>query len=320
MHAHPFSQGDFADLLGLIADNAAARPVGHTYLMTSDVVWQFPGCEPETNIRLWRDEAGLAAFGWFQPPDTVLFDVRTDLEDTPLGGEVLSWAEDRRPRFPPGYPFHVDLKSMQEWAEAIEKPVPHRLSANRYLVASALGSDTGRQRLLEQRGFELSGHFEPVLTRSLDSIATPVTQQPFELRNVEESELDARVALHAAAWAPSRGFTLDRYREIRSLTEVFDPTLDIVAVAADGMLASCTIAWADPVSRIGSFEPFGTRPEYRGTGVSQAVLHEGFRRLADKGMTFARIYTAGFNQPAIRLYENCGFVHVDDNRTYLKRL
>ncbi|MGE0621879.1 MAG: GNAT family N-acetyltransferase [Pseudomonadales bacterium] len=89
---------------------------------------------------------------------------------------------------------------------------------------------------------------------------------------------------------------------------------------ADGTLASCTIAWTDPVSRIGSFEPFGTRPEFRGSGVSRAVLCEGLKRLASRGMTSARIYTACFNQPALTLYRSCGFAETDRNLTFLKRL
>jgi ribosomal protein S18 acetylase RimI-like enzyme len=82
-------------------------------------------------------------------------------------------------------------------------------------------------------------------------------------------------------------------------------------------LSSC-ICWADPESGVGFFEPFGTRPEARGSGVSQMLITAGLRRLQQKGMKYARIYTAGFNQPARRLYESCGFRLQDINRTYLK--
>lgn len=321
MRALPFSRKDFRDLLSLVSLNAAVRPVGRTCLMTSDVAWQFPGCAPQDNIRLWWDVAGLAAYAWFQPPDTLLFDVRSDPApvDDPTG-EILAWAESRRPNFPPGYPFQLDLKSMAEWAEAIRRPTPHPLSGYSYLTASALESDKHRQALLSERGYERTSHFEPILIRRLDDLPNADGSAPFALRSVDETELEARVALHAAAWAPAAGFSLDQYLEIRSISEVFDPELDIVAVTPDGTFASYTIAWQDPVSRIGSFEPFGTRPEFRGKGVSRLVIGEGLRRLAARGMSHARIYTAGFNHQAARLYRSCGFTDVDRNLTYLKRL
>jgi GNAT superfamily N-acetyltransferase len=322
--ARPYTAADLPDLLRLIAGNAATRPVGRTGLMTSDVAWQLPGSMPETNIRLWWDGRGLAAYGWYQPPDTLLFDVRTDLEDSSQGAEavaeITAWAEARRPEFPPGYPFHIDLTSMDEWADAIRHPRAHPLAGNHYVVTSALESDKRRVDLLQQRGYEPTAHFEPILVRALDDLPIQVGSVPFTLRHVEASELTVRVALHAAAWAPASGFNLERYLEIRATPDTFDPELDIVAVAADGTFASYTIAWRDPVSRIGSFEPFGTHPRFRGTGVSELVIGEGLRRLAARGMTAARIYTAGFNHPAARLYRRCGFTDIDRNRTYLKRM
>lgn len=321
MRVRPFAKEDLPALLRLIARNAATRPVGHTYLMTSDVAWQFPGCKPEDNIRLWWDDAELAGFGWFQPPDGLLFDVREDRAgDVALLRTILDWAQARRASFPPSYPFYLDLTSMSEWAEAISAPRTHPLAGNRYLAVAALASDVRRETILRDHGFEPTAHFEPILTCTLRDLDHNTPTEAFTIRRVEEQELEARVALHAAAWAPAAGFNLTQYQGVRAISEVFDPDLDIVAVASDGRLASYTIAWTDPVSRIGSFEPFGTRPEFRGTGVSQAVMNEGLTRLADKGMAFARIYTAGFNHQAIRLYEDCGFAQVDRSRTYLKLL
>jgi ribosomal protein S18 acetylase RimI-like enzyme len=296
--------------------------VGHTYLMTSDVAWQFPGCAPKDNIRLWRDRSGLAAYGWFQPPDTIKFDVRPDVEASHAdpSWEILAWAEARRQDFPGDYPFYIDLKSMAQWADVVATRPVHPLAGNRYLVTSALDTDAQRKDFLGQRGFEPTEHFAPILTCRLDGKDESGPPTPFELRHVEEADFDARVALHSAAWAPASGFDMHRYLRVRAIAEVFDPELDIVAVAPDGTFASYTIAWKDPVSRIGSFEPFGTRPGFRGSGVSRAVIHEGFRRLAARGMEHARIYTAGFNHQAARLYQSCGFSQVDTERTYLKRL
>jgi GNAT superfamily N-acetyltransferase len=321
MEARQFSRQDFSAFLDLVADNAARRPVGHTYLMTSDVAWQLPGCAPKENIRLWSDRSELVAYAWFQPPDELKFDCRNGFGNyTKLLAEILNWAEERRSTFPPRYPSYVDLNSMGEWAESIRNPAPTPSSEDRYLLTSALGNDEGRMELLEQNGFGATKHFEPIMTCDLTEVSICDAPERFTLRHVQEVDFAPRVALHSEAWAPASGFNMDRYLEIRAITEVFDPDLDIVAIAEDGTFASYTIAWRDPVSLIGSFEPFGTHPRYRGTGVSKAVIHEGFRRLVRKGMRHARIYTAGFNHQAATLYKRCGFAQVDVNRTMMKKL
>ncbi|MGE0623231.1 MAG: GNAT family N-acetyltransferase [Pseudomonadales bacterium] len=316
-----FSRPDFAAFLNIVAGNAARRAIGHTYLMTSDVAWQMPDCAPNENIRLWWDQSNVAAYAWFQPPDELKFDVRSDLGSDPkILAEILEWAEQRRSAFPPNNPFYIPLDSMDEWVEVIRNPLPAPSPDDRYLVTTALESDRERIEILEQTGFGTTRHFEPILTCNLAEVETSQAPTGFTLRHVKEGDFEERVALHAAAWAPASGFNMDLYLKVRAITEVFDPDLDIVAVANDGTFASYTIAWIDSLSRIGSFEPFGTHPSYRGTGVSKAVIHEGFRRLLRKGMQHARIYTAGFNHQAAKLYRGCGFEQIDVNRTMIKRL
>ncbi|MCH8140508.1 MAG: hypothetical protein IH908_02805, partial [Proteobacteria bacterium] len=233
MHAQSFSRDDFSDLLGLVASNAAARPTGHTYLMTSDVAWQFPGCAPKENIRLWRDRSGLAAYAWFQPPDELKFDIRADLPDSSdLLAEILNWAEIRRDSFEPSYPFYIDLESMDEWAEVILNRPFHPLSGNKYIVTSALETDTGRLEFLVGNGFRATKHFEPILTLRISELDIP-DEMPseFSFHHVEDADFAERVAVHSAAWAPASGFTMERYLAVRAIEEVFDPDLDIVAEA-----------------------------------------------------------------------------------------
>ena len=74
------------------------------------------------------------------------------------------------------------------------------------------------------------------------------------------------------------------------------------------------------MSGVGSFEPVGMDPSWRGQGLGRALIRDGFRRLAEKRMRSARVSTAGFNHPAQRLYESAGFARVGTLRTYLKRL
>jgi ribosomal protein S18 acetylase RimI-like enzyme len=329
--ARPFRSGDGGDagaLLDLVTANAAARGALRTYLMNSDLAWQYPGSVPEDNVRLWWQGDRLLAYAWFQPPDELKFDLRTTadaLAAVPGGqalfGDILRWALGRRLDFEGHYPFYLDLESMTQWRAALEHPATHPLAANRYLFTTALDDDQERRAWLAESGFAATRHFEPIMVRSLEGpLRSPAPPAGFRVRHVEEADLEQRVALHRAAWAPASGFDLARYLEIRAMREVFDPEFDLVAVAPDGTLASYTIAWRDDVSSIGSIEPFGTRPEFRGTRASEAVMHEALRRLAAKGMTEARVYTAGFNRPAQRLYERCGFQVQARSRTYSRQV
>ena len=86
----------------------------------------------------------------------------------------------------------------------------------------------------------------------------------------------------------------------------------------DGTFASYCICWADARSRLGLFEPVGTRPDWRGRGAGRALILEGLRRLRDAGMQTAQVSTAGFNAPAQALYESCGFIPHDTARTFMK--
>src|SRR5262245_33238965 len=95
------------------------------YLMTSDVAWRWPGAQPERNVRLWWDAAGLAGYAWYEPALSVEFDVRHDLgQNMSIVPQMLDWAESRRRAFPPSYPRFIDLTSMTEWANEITEPRP----------------------------------------------------------------------------------------------------------------------------------------------------------------------------------------------------
>lgn len=320
LHSKPFSRSAIDDLLALIANNAAARWPDPPYLMTSDVAWQLPGSMPEENIRLWYDDNGILAYLWFQPPGDIKLDVRqgVPLDDGVLG-EMLAWAVRRRAAFSTDYPFYLDLESMDQWRDVLRNRPRHPLAGNRYLTASAFEHDGERTDLLVEHGFEPTPHFELHLAHDLEKLPEPRPPLGITLRHVLPTDFERRVDVHVAAWAPGSSFNMERYLEVRAMDQVFDPELDIVAEKQDGTFASYTIAWRDPVSGLGSFEPFGTRPEFRGTGVSRAVIYEGLRRLSRKGMRAASIYTAGFNHPAARLYESCGFVPVERKRTFLKQ-
>lgn len=82
---------------------------------------------------------------------------------------------------------------------------------------------------------------------------------------------------------------------------------DLVAWASPSAAAACTIAWPDPVSLVGNFEPVATHPDFQRRGYATAVLREGIRRLQLAGMTRAIVRTPVGNQAGVALYRSAGF-------------
>ena len=318
--ARAFTRRDLPALRALIAGNARARWPHAAYLMTSDVAWQLPGSAPKRNVRLWFDSVGAAGYAWFQPGTTLLFDLRADLDpDCDLAAEILAWGESRRCEFGPGAPFYLDVKSMEEWQQRLLNPRPVRDADGVVIVTSALESDGARTALLERSGYERVDHFEHQFARGLDApIREPELPAGAIVRHVLDGDFVERVATHVDSWIGS-SFDLDRYLLVRESAD-FDPELDLVLETRDGTFAGYCIAWADRDSGIGSFEPVGARPAWRGHGVARQVSLEGLRRQKKKGMHAAIVSTAGFNDPACTLYRSCGFEKIDQKRMFCKRL
>ena len=124
--------------------------------------------------------------------------------------------------------------------------------------------------------------------------------------------------MHRDAWVGS-SWTVERYEALRR-APAYDETLDLVVEDDTGHFAACCICWADPLSRSGSFEPVGTRPTFRGKGLTRELIREGFRRLAAKDIATAHTETPSFNTPAQALYEGSGFERAGTRWTFLKQV
>ncbi len=153
------------------------------------------------------------------------------------------------------------------------------------------------------------------------------------VRAVRDDELSARVAVHRAAWKPSSlpwvdgretapdaesSFTAAAYEAVRR-TWLYRQDLDLVAVAPDGELAGCCIAWFDPATGVAEIEPLGVAPEHRRRGVAVALCLEVAARVAAAGGTELFINTGpqdDYPAPAAA-YAKAGFRPVERARTWV---
>ena len=89
------------------------------------------------------------------------------------------------------------------------------------------------------------------------------------------------------------------YHDIQS-APFYRRDLDIVAVAADGSIASFCTIWFDDVTRTACCEPMATVPAHQRRGLGKAVMIEGLHRLKHMGAKVA--FVSGFSQAANALY------------------
>lgn len=156
-------------------------------------------------------------------------------------------------------------------------------------------------------GFDMTDDPPLLLNRrSLDTIPSAPLPEGFQVRSVAgEHEYGERVSVHREAFHPSR-VTVDAYRRLRE-SPGYDPDLDLVCVAPNGTFSSYCIAWLDPSTRIGEFEPVGARAAYRRMGLTRAVMSEGMRRLQERGATTAIVSCVESNAASCELYHSLGF-------------
>ncbi len=318
----PFSTAQLEGLLAFASANTAARPEA-VYVRPGDIVWRLtlghsgePGDIPW--LRLWFDGDGIAGYVWLEGTTQVELDLRADLAwDGKVGAAMLDWAEERRRAGEPAWPWIVDVEDMAQWAERGRQSPSVR--DGRWLAIGACEHDEDRVGALMDRGYEPTGHHAIEYARDL---ARPVEESgppaPFLIRHAREADIDERVAVHRDAWLGS-SWTAERYRALRAMSP-YVGECDLVVEGDGGRFAACCICWPDPASGTGHFEPVGSRPEFRGKGLTQALVQEGFRRLAERGISTAHTETPGFNHPAQALYEASGFARAGTRRTFVKRV
>jgi len=279
----------------LVRARSFVGPCGFYHL--GDLSWnvylaELRGWLPEL-LRVWETPGGeVVGFAMYYPPNSV------DIQSAPwlplraaLEEEMLSWAREIR------------------WREPEEK------GGQRSLATEAFEQDDRFTSFLASRGFNREEDRKRHMIAELDGEIAPASlPEGYEIRSVDDGELDARGELQRSVWPWSR-VGKESYGRLR-LMPGCRRELDLVVVAPAGELVSFGICWYDEINRVGEFGPVGTHPEYRRRGLGKALLLEAMRRLRDLGGKSALVYPPGDEAPAVRLYLAAGFRSLQDQYVY----
>ena len=188
------------------------------------------------------------------------------------------------------------------------------------LETSALVDDHATVAGLEGCGYRRAPDDEPhfaYLMRTLDDVPRPLLPEEFLVRHVRgEEDVEPRVAVHQAAWRPSR-VTVASHRDVTTAWP-YRRELDCVVQAPDSSFAAYCLAWLDEANGVGELEPVGTDPRFGCRGLAAAACAFALGQLARLGARAAIVYARGdaaYPRPK-RLYESIGFRQYTSSRTF----
>jgi GNAT superfamily N-acetyltransferase len=301
-YARYSGRADLAVLRAFASRATRERAPLHATWRPGDFNWQL---KPDYDARppLYRLTDGDESVGavWFDAPGAINL-------------ELLPHAEDRLP-------------DVLAWAEAKAAAVPQQ-SPQPKLALTVFDADFRRQMVLADAGYARTGPAGVHLRYDLTEPVPPAKPPPgYSIGDSVDLDPELRSAAHRDAWnaldhlgiAANSTFSSAVYRALAG-ADGYDPSLDLVVRGPDGRLFGNAVAWADPDSRAGLFEPVGVHPEVRGKGLAGAMILEALRRLRDRGMAYAEIGTAHFNAAAFRAYLNTGFTLADRSSNWAKPL
>jgi len=175
-------------------------------------------------------------------------------------------------------------------------------------IRSVRNDDPARIARLEASGYRRVPE-EDMAAFSIDlGRAAAAAPDPRVSAVARSDDIGARLSVTHAAFGVDRPFDeyVAGYRRFMD-SPAYPNGWDLVAWTPAGQAAACCIAWPDPVSRVGNFEPVAAHPSFHRQGFGSVVLRDGLRRLRDAGMRRAVVRTPVDNVAAIALYRSVGF-------------
>ena len=183
----------------------------------------------------------------------------------------------------------------------------------RVLYVWADEDDSLRSEILARRGFGLyesthstEHHGHRVLSDPVDDV--PLADGLVVRSMGGDEDLPARSLASWRAFHPGEpdegcDRTGDWYRNLQR-SPTYRRDLDVIAVAADGEIASFCVCYYDAPSRSGVFVLAGTTTDHQRKGLGKAVMSEALRRLWALGASDA--YVSWYEPPAGTPYEPVG--------------
>lgn len=290
-------EADYARMRALlVAIFAASGPPDYCSVGDLDW-WRFTDDDPDAAAR---------AQLWFAGPDALV---------------GLAWPgrEQVDLMVHPGYHTPETLAAMLAWAEGERRGRAGDGGESPSLTVWAFTRDHAMIETLHGRGYERTDEALCYNFREIGEVPPVALPPGYALRHVRgEEDVEARVAVHRDAFAPSR-MTAAKHRAVMG-APTYRPELDLVVVAPDGAFAAYCIVWYDEANRHGVFEPVGCHSAHRRRGLGKAVVTEGLSRLAALGARTASVISHKDVVPANRLYQSAGFRPLDLQYAWRKRL
>lgn len=251
--------------------------------------------EDHRNGAVWENENGqLQVFAALQFPWlTFEYAIRPEFRTQEIEIQVITWGENR----------------LRQIAQETKDDFPFNISVYAH--------ETERIAFLEAQGYIRWDNHMVVLQRPLTDLSIPSIPEGFTIRPLAgEAEVEQYAELQRIVFE-SNNMTA-RWRRHTLHAPLYDPDLDLVAVAPDGRLAGFCIWWYRPDLKTSQIEPLGVHPDFQQLGLSQALMAEGFRRAVGKGADTARVETYSFSTPALNSYEAAGFRVLKHQHKYFK--
>ena len=276
--------GGAADL-PVVLDLIRATPAASRHIL--DFGWRLtaPAIAAGRDAVYWQDGGGrvVGLAAWQQAWATLDFYVGPGPDAGAVERAIFAWAGDR----------------FRERDAERGHPLPYAVEFR--------DDDQDRQGLIAAHGFVRDAHASHVgLQHRLDALPPPVVPDGFMIRPLGgTAETAAYAEAHRAAFGSD--LMTAPWRERTIGTPLYQPELDLVAVAADGMLAGFCVGWHDPARGLAQLEPVGVHPRYQRCGLSRALIAEMLRRFKDRGASVAVVETELDLTAAQAAYGAAGF-------------
>jgi ribosomal protein S18 acetylase RimI-like enzyme len=219
-------------------------------------------------LAVWEKTIGI----WENEDGDIVGVVHTENEEA---GEA--WVQ-----IHPDYTFLYD-----EMVTYIEEHLADRVEDVAY-VKLYVNEGCELEGIASARGYRKLKWRTTVLECQVAGMPAPQLPEGFVIRSVlDEDDVDKRRMAKAIAfggnYAPSDWAPASAYREMQRAPD-YRKDLDLFIVAPNGDYVSFCTIWVDEKNAYGNFEPVGTHDEYQGMGLGRALLMEGFRRMAERGV------------------------------------